>query len=87
MDAPPTLVRVMPGLPTGIVTFLFTDIEGSTRLADRLGDWRHVPAHPRRMAASLDVGVAGSGRAGLTDRDPTNEEGHDAARRTVSGRV
>jgi predicted ATPase/class 3 adenylate cyclase len=27
----------MPGLPTGIVTFLFTDIEGSTRLADRLG--------------------------------------------------
>jgi predicted ATPase/class 3 adenylate cyclase len=28
----------MPGLPTGIVTFLFTDIEGSTRLADRLGD-------------------------------------------------
>jgi len=28
----------MPGLPTGIVTYLFTDIEGSTRLADRLGD-------------------------------------------------
>jgi predicted ATPase/class 3 adenylate cyclase len=27
----------MSGLPTGIVTFLFTDIEGSTRLADRLG--------------------------------------------------
>jgi len=27
----------MLGLPTGIVTFLFTDIEGSTRLADRLG--------------------------------------------------
>ncbi|MHB8732209.1 MAG: ATP-binding protein [bacterium] len=28
----------MPGLPTGTVTFLFTDIEGSTRLLGRLGD-------------------------------------------------
>jgi predicted ATPase/class 3 adenylate cyclase len=37
MTVPPTLVRIMSGLPTGIVTFLFTDIEGSTRLVDRLG--------------------------------------------------
>ena len=28
----------MPGLPTGTVTFLFTDIEGSTRLLQQLGD-------------------------------------------------
>jgi hypothetical protein len=28
----------MTGLPTGTVTFLFTDIEGSTRLLQRLGD-------------------------------------------------
>src|SRR5919109_3710907 len=28
----------MVGLPTGTVTFLFTDIEGSTRLLQRLGD-------------------------------------------------
>ena len=28
----------MPELPTGTVTFLFTDIEGSTRLVDQLGD-------------------------------------------------
>jgi predicted ATPase/class 3 adenylate cyclase len=28
----------MAGLPTGTVTFLFTDIEGSTRLLQRLGD-------------------------------------------------
>ena len=27
-----------PGLPTGTVTFLFTDIEGSTRLLQQLGD-------------------------------------------------
>jgi class 3 adenylate cyclase len=25
-------------LPTGLVTFLFTDIEGSTRLSQKLGD-------------------------------------------------
>jgi len=28
----------MPGLPTGTVTFLFADVEGSTRLLERLGD-------------------------------------------------
>jgi predicted ATPase/class 3 adenylate cyclase len=28
----------MPDLPTGTITFLFTDIEGSTRLLQRLGD-------------------------------------------------
>jgi class 3 adenylate cyclase len=28
----------MPGLPTGTVTFLFTDIEGSTRLLQQLKD-------------------------------------------------
>jgi class 3 adenylate cyclase len=27
-----------PGLPSGTVTFLFTDIEGSTALLKRLGD-------------------------------------------------
>ncbi|MGH2402900.1 MAG: adenylate/guanylate cyclase domain-containing protein [bacterium] len=28
----------MPHLPSGTVTFLFTDIEGSTRLLQQLGD-------------------------------------------------
>ena len=28
----------MTTLPTGTVTFLFTDIEGSTRLTQQLGD-------------------------------------------------
>src|SRR3954447_25432730 len=28
----------MDELPTGVVTFLFTDVEGSTRLLERLGD-------------------------------------------------
>jgi hypothetical protein len=29
------------GLPTGTVTFLFTDIEGSTKLLDELGEERY----------------------------------------------
>lgn len=32
------------GLPTGTVTFLFTDIEGSTRLLDELGEQGYVEA-------------------------------------------
>ncbi len=32
----------MAGLPTGTVTFLFTDIEGSTALLQRLGDHRYA---------------------------------------------
>src|SRR6476660_1238191 len=37
-------------LPSGLVTFLFTDIEGSTRLAQLLGaDYRPVLAEHRRI--------------------------------------
>jgi class 3 adenylate cyclase len=32
----------MTGLPTGTVTFLFTDIEGSIALLQRLGDRRYA---------------------------------------------
>jgi class 3 adenylate cyclase len=32
------LDETMPSLPSGTVTFLFTDIEGSTRLWERDGD-------------------------------------------------
>ena len=34
----------MPELPTGTVTFLFTDVEGSTRLLDDLGPERYGEA-------------------------------------------
>ena len=40
----------MSSLPTGIVTFLFADVEGSTRLARELGDgWQKVLADIRRL--------------------------------------
>src|SRR4029078_5709108 len=32
--------EAIPALPTGTATFLFTDIEGSTRLLKRLGRYR-----------------------------------------------
>ena len=34
-DRPQRLERIMPDLPSGTVTFLFTDIEGSTALWER----------------------------------------------------
>ena len=45
----------MPSLPTGTVTFLFTDIEGSTRLLQQLGDrYADVLAtHHRLLRAAI----------------------------------
>ncbi len=46
----------MRDLPTGIVTFLFTDMEGSTQLLERLGeDYRDVH---HRFEASVRAGIA-----------------------------
>ena len=48
----------MPDLPTGTVTFLFSDIGGSTRLLQRLGDhYAGVLADYRRLLrAALQAG-------------------------------
>ncbi len=49
----------MPSLPTGTVTFLFTDIEGSTALLQRLGDHRYAEAleeHRRLLRAAFEEG-------------------------------
>jgi predicted ATPase/class 3 adenylate cyclase len=48
----------MPELPTGTVTFLFTDIEGSTRLLQELGEgYRQVQDdHARLMRAAIAEG-------------------------------
>ena len=46
----------MQGLPTGTVTFLFTDVEGSTQLLQRLGD-AYTPLledHSRLIRASVE---------------------------------
>jgi predicted ATPase/class 3 adenylate cyclase len=48
----------MPSLPTGTVTFLFSDIEGSTLLAERLGaGWPSLLADHRAIVrAAIDAG-------------------------------
>jgi len=47
-------------LPTGTVTFLFADVEGSTRLAHELGDeWHIVLADIRRLLREAVAGAAG----------------------------
>jgi predicted ATPase/class 3 adenylate cyclase len=51
------IVRVMVAQPTGTVTLLFTDIEGSTRLLERLGRERYAEAldlHRRLLRASFE---------------------------------
>ena len=49
----------MAVLPTGTVTFLFTDIEGSTALLQRLGDGRYAEVlaeHQRLLRAVFEQG-------------------------------
>ncbi|MDH3249443.1 MAG: hypothetical protein OEQ47_10800 [Acidimicrobiia bacterium] len=49
----------MAGLPTGTVTFLFTDIEGSTKLVQTLGDgFRELlEDHNRLLRTAFSDGV------------------------------
>ena len=50
----------MSSLPTGTVTFLFADVEGSTRLARELGDdWRPVLSDVRRLLRQAVGGAGG----------------------------
>src|SRR5262249_14253610 len=46
----------MPELPTGTVTFVFTDVEGSTRLVRELGDSYvdMIAAHRRLVREALE---------------------------------
>ena len=54
----------MPQLPSGTVTFLFTDIEGSTKLLEQLGD-----AYRDALAEHRDVIRESLGRHGGTEVD------------------
>ncbi|HUR77145.1 MAG TPA: hypothetical protein VMZ22_04295, partial [Acidimicrobiales bacterium] len=59
----------MGGLPSGVVTFVFTDIEGSTPLFERLGDvYRGLQARHRDVLRAAfaahnghEVGTEGDG--------------------------
>ena len=51
----------MSSLPTGTVTFLFADVEGSTRLAHDLGgEWQTVLADIRKLLRQAVSGSSGS---------------------------
>src|SRR3954464_11209290 len=49
------IVRMVSDLPTGVVTLLFTDVEGSTRLLHELGDdyAEALHEHRRRLRAAF----------------------------------
>jgi predicted ATPase/class 3 adenylate cyclase len=62
------MAETMPTLPTGTVTFLFTDIEGSTRLLESLGaSW--PPILERHHAILRDAIAAGGGTEVSTEGD------------------
>jgi predicted ATPase/class 3 adenylate cyclase len=58
----------MPSLPTGTVTFLFTDIEGSTRLLESLGD-AFTGVLERHHALLREAIAAGEGTEVSTEGD------------------
>ena len=52
----------MAALPTGTVTFLFTDIEGSTTLLQRLGDRRYAEVLAEHQRLLRDAFAKGNGQ-------------------------
>ncbi len=52
----------MAALPTGTVTFLFTDIEGSTTLLQRLGDHRYAEVLADHQRLLRDAFAKGNGQ-------------------------
>src|SRR6266540_6172914 len=63
-----TLLIHMPELPTGTVTFLFTDIEGSTRLLQELGD-RYAAVRDEHAAIVRQAIDEGGGAEVSTEGD------------------
>jgi predicted ATPase/class 3 adenylate cyclase len=55
-------------LPTGTVTFLFTDVEGSTRMLHELGDAYHE-LQTRHLEILVDASTAAGGRVVRTEGD------------------
>jgi class 3 adenylate cyclase len=61
-QAKPARRGYMAGLPTGTVTFLFTDIEGSTTLLQRLGDRRYAEVLGEHQRLLRDSFAKGNGQ-------------------------
>ncbi len=59
----------MKNLPTGTVTFLFTDIEGSTTLLQRLGDRRYAEVLAEHQRLLRDAFAKGNGHEVDTQGD------------------
>ncbi len=59
----------MPSLPTGTVTFLFSDIEGSTMLLQRLGDRRYAEVLAEHQRLLRDAFAEGHGQEVDTQGD------------------
>src|SRR5215831_12772421 len=59
----------MAALPTGTVTFLFTDIEGSTALLQRLGDHRYADVLEEHRRLLRDAFAEGHGQEVDTQGD------------------
>jgi class 3 adenylate cyclase len=51
----------MPDLPAGTVTFLFTDVEGSTKLVHELGAEAYAEALAEHRRLIREAGVAEGG--------------------------
>ncbi len=83
----------MNPLPTGTITFLFTDVEGSTRLIQRLGDAHRevLERHARLLrgavagAGGVEVGERGDGFLFVFIRVPDAVRAAAAGQRALAG--
>ena len=83
----------MSELPSGTVTFVFTDIEGSTRLMRELGDdWARAHADHRRLlreaigrAGGREVDTQGDALFAVFPRARAGLEGAASAQRALQG--
>ena len=78
-------VRSMPQLPIGTVTFLFTDIEGSTKLLSRLRDGYAGVQNDHR--ALLRTAVAGAGGEEVDTQGDSSFFAFRGAREAISAAV
>src|SRR5213593_633103 len=82
----------MAGLPTGTITFLFTDIEGSTRILQAIGEgWRTVVEDHNRIlretvreAGGVDLRTEGDAMFAVFERAPAAVASASSAQRALA---